>query len=57
MAGTKDQIKGKANEAVGAARKKTGQATGNQKMEAKGSVQQVKGKAQGIVGKAKRKLS
>lgn len=57
MAGAKDQIKGKANEAVGAARKNAGRLVGNEKMEAKGAVQQMKGKAQGIVGKAKRKLS
>jgi uncharacterized protein YjbJ (UPF0337 family) len=56
MAGAKDQIRGKANETVGAVRKKTGQATGNKKLEVKGAVQQMKGKAQGIVGKAKGKL-
>ncbi len=57
MAGAKDQIKGKANEAVGAARKKTGQVIGDEEMETEGAVQQLKGKAQGIVGKVKRKLS
>ena len=57
MAGAKDQIKGKANEAAGAARKKTGQVIGDEEMETEGAVQQLKGKAQGIVGKVKRKLS
>jgi uncharacterized protein YjbJ (UPF0337 family) len=57
MAGAKGKIKGKANEAVGATRKKTGQVTGNEKMEAKGATQEIKGKAQGVIGKAKGKLS
>ena len=48
-----DKIKGKANEAVGAVRAKTGDVTGNEKMQAKGETQQAKGKSQQVVGKAK----
>ena len=50
-------MKGKANEVIGAARRKTGKATGNEDMEARGAGQELKGKAQGIVGQVKRKLS
>jgi uncharacterized protein YjbJ (UPF0337 family) len=57
MAGTKDTVKGKANEAVGAARRRVGKATGDEDMEAQGAGQELKGKAQGVVGKLKRKLS
>jgi uncharacterized protein YjbJ (UPF0337 family) len=51
----KDKIKGKTNEMVGAARRKAGDATGNESMEAKGAAQQMKGKGQGMVGDAKKK--
>jgi uncharacterized protein YjbJ (UPF0337 family) len=57
MAGTKKQITGKANEAVGTLRKKAGELVGNPKLAAKGARQQRKGKAQGIVGKTREKLS
>ena len=52
-----DKIKGKANEMVGAARRKTGDVTGNEEMEAKGAAQQGKGKAQGALGEAKDKVN
>ncbi|MGB4861338.1 MAG: CsbD family protein [Tepidiformaceae bacterium] len=48
-----DNIKGKANEAVGAARKKAGEMTGNEEMEAKGAAQETKGEAQQALGKGK----
>ena len=46
-------MKGKANEVAGAARRKVGDMTGNEKMEAKGAGQQTKGKGQQAVGSAK----
>ena len=52
----KDTVKGKTNEAVGAARRKTGEMTGNEKMEAKGAGQEAKGKTQGAVGTVKDKV-
>lgn len=51
----KDKLKGKANEVAGATRRKTGDVTGNESMEAKGAAQQAKGKAQQAVGEAKSK--
>ena len=48
-----ENIKGKTNEAVGAVRRKTGDVTGNEDMEAKGAAQQSKGKTQQVVGSAK----
>ena len=48
-----DKTKGKANELVGAARKKAGEMTGNEEMEAKGAAQQAKGDAQQAAGKMK----
>jgi uncharacterized protein YjbJ (UPF0337 family) len=48
-----DNIKGKTNEVVGGARRKAGDMTGNEKMEAKGAGQQAKGKGQQAVGSAK----
>jgi uncharacterized protein YjbJ (UPF0337 family) len=50
---TVDKAKGKMNEAVGAARAKAGDMTGNEEMEAKGRGQQLKGKAQGAAASAK----
>lgn len=52
----KDKVKGKTNEAVGAARRNAGDITGNESMEAKGAGQEMKGKGQGVVGEAKDKL-
>jgi len=48
-----DKVKGKTNEAVGAVRRKAGDVTGNEDMEAKGAAQQGKGKTQQVVGSAK----
>jgi uncharacterized protein YjbJ (UPF0337 family) len=48
-----DKVKGKTNEVVGAGRRKAGEMTGNEKMEAKGAAQEGKGKAQQAVGNAK----
>lgn len=50
-----DKLKGKANEMAGAARRKAGDVTDNEEMEAKGVEQQYKGKAQGAVGAVKDK--
>lgn len=52
-----DKVKGKTNEMVGAARKKTGEITGNESMESKGAAQEMKGKGQGMMGSAKDKVS
>ena len=46
-------MKGKANEVAGGARRKAGEMTGNEKMEAKGAGQEAKGKGQQVVGSAK----
>jgi uncharacterized protein YjbJ (UPF0337 family) len=53
---TMDKVKGKGKEAVGGAKEQIGKATGNEEMEAEGSVDKAEGKAQGTVGKAKEKL-
>lgn len=52
-----DKVKGKTNELAGGARRKTGELTGNESMEAKGAAQQMKGKGQGMMGAAKDKVS
>lgn len=52
----KDKVKGKTNELVGAGRRKTGDVTGNESMEAKGAAQQSKGKGQQVVGAVKDKV-
>jgi uncharacterized protein YjbJ (UPF0337 family) len=52
-----EKVKGKTNELVGAARRKTGDVTGNESMEAKGAAQQAKGKGQEAVGEAKDMLN
>jgi uncharacterized protein YjbJ (UPF0337 family) len=49
----KDRVKGKANEAVGAARSRAGDWTDNEKMEAEGEAQRLKGKAQGVQADAR----
>jgi uncharacterized protein YjbJ (UPF0337 family) len=48
-----DNAKGKANELAGGVRRKAGEVTGNEKMQAKGAGQQAKGKGQQAVGSAK----
>lgn len=57
MAGEKDRIKGKADEVIGAARKKAGRINSDERMEAEGTVQEMEGKMEGTIGKLKRKLS
>lgn len=52
----KDKVKGKANEAVGTVKAKTGEHTGNERMRAEGESQEMKGKAQGVMGSAKDKV-
>lgn len=51
-----DKIKGKGNEAAGMARRKAGEVTGDEEMEAKGAGQQGKGKVQQALGSAKDKV-
>lgn len=51
-----DKVKGKTNEMVGGVRRKAGEVTGNESMEAKGAAQQMKGKGQGMVGAARDKV-
>lgn len=53
MSGTKDKVKGMANEAVGNIKQGVGKATGNDKMRAEGKAQELKGEAQQTVGKVK----
>jgi len=53
MSGTKDKVKGMANEAVGNIKQGVGKATGNDKMRAEGKAQEIKGEAQQAVGKVK----
>jgi uncharacterized protein YjbJ (UPF0337 family) len=51
-----DKVKGKANEAAGSVRQKTGEMIGDEEMEAKGSAQEAMGKGQGLMGKSKDKM-
>ena len=53
MSGTKDKVKGMANEAAGNVKQGVGKATGNDEMRAKGKMQERKGEAQQTVGKVK----
>jgi uncharacterized protein YjbJ (UPF0337 family) len=53
MGSTTDKIKGTANEALGKAKKKLGEATGDEQLEGEGALQEVKGKGQKTVGDAK----
>ena len=53
MGSTGDKIKGTANEAVGKAKKKLGEATGDEQLEGEGVMQEVKGKGQKTIGNAK----
>ena len=48
-----DKIKGTANEAMGKAKQKIGEATGSERLEGEGVIQEVKGKGQKAVGDAK----
>ncbi|MGA9070985.1 MAG: CsbD family protein [Terracidiphilus sp.] len=49
----KEQVKGIIDEVAGCAKRKAGELTGNQRLQAEGAIQQVKGKAEGAWGKAK----
>lgn len=53
MSGTKDKVKGMANEAVGNVKQGVGKATGNDKLRAEGAVQERKGEVQQTVGEVK----
>ncbi|MGF6591765.1 CsbD family protein [Pseudomonas sp. 2835] len=53
MSGTKDKVKGMANEAVGNVKQGVGKVTDNDKLRAEGKAQEVKGEVQQAVGKAK----
>jgi uncharacterized protein YjbJ (UPF0337 family) len=53
MSSTTDKVKGTANEAMGKAKQKIGEATGSERLEGEGTIQEVKGKGQKAVGDAK----
>jgi uncharacterized protein YjbJ (UPF0337 family) len=53
MGSTSDKVKGTANEAMGKAKQKIGEATGSERLEGEGAIQEVKGKGQKAVGDAK----
>jgi len=57
MSGTKDKVKGTANEVAGNVKQGIGKATGSAKMQAEGKVQERKGDAQKTVGKVKDAVS
>jgi uncharacterized protein YjbJ (UPF0337 family) len=52
---TTDKIKGKAKDMAGTGKEKLGRATGDEEMEAEGTVQKGEGKAQGALGTVKDK--
>jgi len=52
----KDEIKGKVEKAKGYVKEKTGELTGNEKLEAEGSAERLAGKARETLGKAKDKV-
>jgi uncharacterized protein YjbJ (UPF0337 family) len=53
MTSTTDKIKGNANEGIGKAKEKLGEAAGSEKLQGEGVLQQVKGKGQKALGDAK----
>ena len=53
MGSTTDKIKGTANEAMGKAKQKIGEATGSEQMQGEGAIQEAKGKGQKALGDAK----
>jgi uncharacterized protein YjbJ (UPF0337 family) len=53
MSSTSDKVKGTANEAMGKAKQKIGEATGSERLEGEGAIQEVKGKGQKALGDAK----
>ena len=52
----KDEIKGKAEQIKGAAKEKIGQVTGDEELEAEGTVDRATGKVREKVGEAKDKV-
>ncbi len=57
MSGTKDKVKGTANEALGSVKEGAGKLVGSDKLRAEGAADKAKGKIQKTVGEAKDKLS
>ncbi|MBH3429603.1 MULTISPECIES: CsbD family protein [Pseudomonas] len=53
MSGTKDKVKGMANEAVGNIKQGIGKVTDNDRLRAEGKAQEIKGEAQQVAGKVK----
>ena len=53
MGATTDKVKGAANEAIGKAKEKIGEATGSERLQGEGTIQEVKGKGQQALGDAK----
>jgi len=53
MNSSNDKLKGSVNRAVGRLKEGAGRATGNKKLEAKGSIQKTKGQAQKLSGAVK----
>ncbi|AIL63064.1 CsbD family protein [Pseudomonas alkylphenolica] len=53
MSGTKDKVKGLANEAVGNIKQGIGKVTDNDRLRAEGKAQEIKGEAQQVAGKVK----
>jgi len=53
MSGTMDKAKGVGNEIIGGAKRKIGEATGSDRLQAEGAVQEVKGAVQKKVGDSK----
>ncbi|OAI93971.1 CsbD family protein [Pseudomonas putida] len=53
MSGTKDKVKGMANEAVGNIKQGVGKVTDNDRLRAEGKAQELEGEAQQTVGKVK----
>jgi uncharacterized protein YjbJ (UPF0337 family) len=49
----KDRVKGTIDEAVGSAKRKAGEVTGNARLQVEGMAQQVKGKVESTWGKTK----
>ena len=53
MGATTDKIKGTANEAIGKAKQRIGEASGSDRLQGEGVIQDLKGKGQKAVGDAK----
>ena len=57
MSADSDKVKGKADQAAGTVREKTGEAIGNKEMETKGKAQKTEGKLKEALGKVKEAFS